>query len=91
MITQGRKLVVEGLGSDDRYRYDETRQTLFIVCPNADLPNVVHRVAVSIYPPLTPAFELNNVWTDFGARIIAFTGLMLGLLAFWLLMVFSRA
>jgi hypothetical protein len=68
-ITQGRQIVVEGLDSGDSYRYDESRQTLFIVARDTN-PDKIHKVAVSVSPPLTPDFELNDFWTDFGGRVV---------------------
>jgi hypothetical protein len=83
LITQGRKVIVEGLDSEDSHRYDERRQTLFIVARDTS-PEKIHKIAVSVYPPLTPGFELNSFWTDFGPRIIALLVVVFGVLAFWL-------
>ncbi|KZT26027.1 glycoside hydrolase family 5 protein [Neolentinus lepideus HHB14362 ss-1] len=69
-LAQGRKLVVEDLDSNDRYVYDESRQTLFIVTGDTD-PGAKHRVSVTLRPPLTPAFEVNDFMSDFGAQVMA--------------------
>ena len=69
LITQGRKVVVEGLGPNDSYRHDESRQTLFIVAREVN-SNKIHKITVSLSPPLDPGFELNDFWSDFGGRII---------------------
>ncbi|KAG6810021.1 hypothetical protein H0H92_013656, partial [Tricholoma furcatifolium] len=71
MITQGRKLVVEGLDADagDKYVHDERRQTLFVVARDRT-PKRVHRIKVSVYPPLKPSFVINDLWGDFGTRIV---------------------
>lgn len=83
LITHGRKVVVEGLGPQDGHRYDEHRQTLFIVARDTS-PEKIHKIAVSVYPPLTPPFELNSFWTDFGPRVIALLVVIIGILIFWL-------
>ena len=69
MITQGRKVVVEGLGSNDSYCHDESRQTLFIVAREVN-SDKIHKVTVSLSPPLNPEFELHDFWSDFGGRVI---------------------
>jgi hypothetical protein len=81
LITQGRDVVVEGLDSNDSYRHDESRQTLFIVARDVN-PDKIHRVIVSVSPPLTPGFELNHFWGDFGGRVafLVFT-LVIGVVA----------
>lgn len=84
LIAQGRKVIVEGLDADDTHIYDERRQTLFIVARDTD-PKKVHKITVSVYPPLSPTFEINSIWTDFGPRIIAFVIMIIGILAFCLL------
>ncbi|KAF9457906.1 glycoside hydrolase [Collybia nuda] len=83
MIAHGRKVIVEGLGPEDTHRYDERRQTLFIVARDTS-PEKVHKIAVSVYPPLTPHFELNSFWSDYGPRIVALLVALVGVLVFWL-------
>ncbi|KAF9238092.1 glycoside hydrolase family 5 protein [Melanogaster broomeanus] len=61
LMTHGRHLVVEGLAPEDKYVYDESRQTLF----------VVRKIAVSVRPPLRPHFYVNSFWDDFGELILS--------------------
>ncbi|KAG6840292.1 hypothetical protein C0991_007685 [Blastosporella zonata] len=81
MLTIGRKVVVEGLDAEDEYVYDVRRQTLFIVARDTRHGRA-HRVAVSLYPPLTPVFRINDFRSDFGPRILALVGLILGIVVF---------
>ncbi|KIJ89392.1 hypothetical protein K443DRAFT_687290 [Laccaria amethystina LaAM-08-1] len=67
-LTHGRKVVVKGLDPGDKHRYDESRQTLFIVCPDTSLDKV-HSIVVSLDPPLAPAFAVNDCWGEFGGTI----------------------
>lgn len=67
LITQGRKLFVRGLGQQDRYFHDETRQTLFIVTGET---RTSHKVEVSVVPPLRPLFIVNDIASDFGGAIM---------------------
>ncbi|KAJ7507025.1 glycoside hydrolase [Mycena galericulata] len=83
-LTTGRKVVVRGLGPDDRYVYDERRQTLFVV-PRNNAPGTKHRVQVSLNPPLDPLFELNDIWSDFGARIISLLVVFIGIIIYYFL------
>ncbi|KAJ7206511.1 glycoside hydrolase [Mycena pura] len=83
-ITKGRKVVVQGLGPDDRCVYDERRQTLFIV-PRDNSPGTRHRVQVSLRPPLRPEFDLNDFWSDFGGRIVSLLIVVIGIGIYWLL------
>ena len=80
LITQNRKVIVEGLDSTDSYRHDESRQTLFIVSRDVN-PNKAHKVTVSLSPPLDPQFELNHFWGDFGGRIMFMAILWIGIFA----------
>jgi hypothetical protein len=83
LIAQGRKVIVEGLDPDDSHRYDESRQTLFIVARDVN-PDKIHKVAVSVSPPLTPDFELNDFWSDFGDRVVLMILVVLiGIVAFF--------
>lgn len=84
LLTQGRKLVVRGLGPDDRYVHDQRRQTLFVV-PRTNAPGTRHRIEVSLNPPLEPAFELNDVWSDFGARIMSLLVVIIGIIIYYFL------
>ncbi|KAJ7118441.1 glycoside hydrolase [Mycena crocata] len=83
-LTKGRKVIVRGLGPDDRYIYDESRQTLFFV-PRNNAPGTKHRIQVSLNPPLEASFELNDLWSDFGARIISFLVVIIGIIIYYFL------
>lgn len=80
LITQGKKVIVEGLDPDDSYRHDESRQTLFIVARDVN-PDKIHKVTVSVSPPVTPAFELNDFWSDFSGRIVLLVLALIGIVA----------
>ncbi|TFK32388.1 glycoside hydrolase [Crucibulum laeve] len=84
-LAHSRKLVVDGLGRDDSYRYDEKRQTLFIVSRDV-APEKVHHVTVSFDSPPTPAFVVNDFWGDFGPRIFSLVVVLLAILAGWILL-----
>ncbi|RDB17369.1 hypothetical protein Hypma_001831 [Hypsizygus marmoreus] len=84
LIAQGRKVVVEGLDSHDSHVYDEKRQTLFIVARDTD-PRRTHKVTVSLYPPLNPTFDVNDLWTDFGPRIMSVSAVVIAFVIFCLL------
>lgn len=83
-LAHGRKVIVEGLSGDDNCRYDESRQTLFIVSRD-NKPGKMHSISVSLQPPLQPAFEVNNFWGDFGARIVSFLVVVTAILTYWAL------
>lgn len=69
MLTQGRKIVVQGLDKEDKYAYDEERQTLFIVAKDTT-PGRLHRVEVVVVPPLRrPPFYVNSFRSDWGALL----------------------
>ncbi|KAJ7243602.1 glycoside hydrolase [Mycena haematopus] len=84
ILTKGRKVVVRGLGPDDRYVYDESRQTLFVV-PRNNAPGAKHQIQVSLNPPLDPSFELNDLWSDFGPRIISLLVVIVGIIVYYFL------
>ena len=67
-LAHGRGVIVKGLDQGDKHRYDESRQTLFIVCQDTSLDKV-HSIVVYLYPPLAPAFAVNDFWGDFGGTI----------------------
>ena len=85
-LTHARKVVVEGAEEGDRYHYDERRQTLFFVTGN-NTPGHRHKIVVSVYRPPSPAFVINDFWSDFGALItsgISFFVLLFSILVyFW--------
>ncbi|KAF5343043.1 hypothetical protein D9758_011120 [Tetrapyrgos nigripes] len=70
LLTQGREVVVHISGSEDvySYRYDESRQTLFVVARDTT-PGKKHRVDVAISPTRRPLFRVNDIWDDFGMRL----------------------
>lgn len=81
-ITTGRKLVVEGLATDDKYHYDIDRQTLYIVTKYM-VPGKKCKVKVSLNPPLTPMFAVNDLGSDFGAQIMTFSVVIIAILAYF--------
>ncbi|KIJ64803.1 glycoside hydrolase family 5 protein [Hydnomerulius pinastri MD-312] len=80
LITHGRKLVVEGLPSEDKYLYDESRQTLFIVQGDA-ASGKSRKITVSVWPPLRPHFNVNTFWGDFGELILSGLAVFIGIFA----------
>ncbi|KAF8183088.1 glycoside hydrolase [Mycena galopus ATCC 62051] len=83
LLTKGRKLIVRGLGPDDRWVHDERRQTLFVVVPRSKQTH--HRMEVSLHPPLNAAFELNDFWGDFGPRIVSLLVMIVGIVVYYFL------
>ncbi|OCB87310.1 glycoside hydrolase family 5 protein [Sanghuangporus baumii] len=71
LVQRGRKILVKGLSQDDGYEYDETHQTLTIRTED-NTPGKVHRVEVSLDPPLDSMFVVNTFWSDFKGWIVAF-------------------
>jgi hypothetical protein len=62
-IMEGRKLIITGLGPEDKYVHDPQRQTLFVV--TADVrPCQIHKLEVTLDPPLKPVFVVNDIWGD---------------------------
>ena len=86
LITHGRKVVVHGLDANDSHVYDQSRQTLFIVARDSK-PGKTHTIEVSLSPPLTPTFEVNDFWSDFGPRVLALLGVLFGVSAYWFLLI----
>ncbi|KAF9804686.1 hypothetical protein IEO21_09289 [Rhodonia placenta] len=81
LLAHSRKIVVQGLKPEDRYRYDEARQTLTIT--TADLvPGERHSVTVSLNPPLKDAFTVNSFWDDFGLHVVAATIVLASILIY---------
>ena len=78
-LTHSRKVVVEGAEDGDKYRYDERRQTLFFVTGN-NTPGHRHKIVVSVQKPPSPAFVVNDFWSDFG-------GLVTSAISFFVLLV----
>ncbi|KAF5310381.1 hypothetical protein D9611_012086 [Ephemerocybe angulata] len=72
LLSQSRKLRVQGLEAGDRYVWDESRQTVFVCCDDVKTPGKVHRVVVSVFPALDaarPEFFVNDFWSDFGPYV----------------------
>lgn len=87
MAGNDRKLVVKGLGPDDRYMHDPSRQTLFIVTADYDTPGKQHRITVSVFPALeTPHFDVNGFWSDHGPKVFAFIAFILSFIVYWPMM-----
>ena len=81
MLTRGRKVVVRGLKDGDTWKYDEARQTLYIL-PKDNSPGSEHLVDVTVEPPLA-LFVPNDFWSDFGFYLkAALAGLLALLLIF---------
>jgi hypothetical protein len=71
-LTLRRRILVSGLGPDDRYIYDYHRQTLFVVVKDSRTPGMRHRITVTIDPPPRRLpFEINDFWSDFGGNVFA--------------------
>jgi hypothetical protein len=87
MLTKGRKVIVRGLDDGEDYTYDERRQTLFVVTKNAE-PNKVHKITVSLYPPLEPLFEVNDSWTDIKKPGVVFLAIVLGIAIFFISVIY---
>lgn len=87
-LTCDRKIVVKGLGSEDSYLHDETRQSLFVLTQNTK-PGTRHKITVSLQPPLRPAFEVNSFVGDYGPRIFAGLVVLFGVIAFKVLMMYT--
>ncbi len=83
-LTHARRVIVQGLEEGDRWSYDEQRQTLFILTENKK-PGHKHQIVVSVYPPLSPAFFVNDIWSDFGGRLIAVFTAVFTIFTFWIL------
>ncbi|PSS32123.1 hypothetical protein PHLCEN_2v2119 [Hermanssonia centrifuga] len=85
-ITHGGKVIVRGLHPDDKYHYDELRQTLFVVTKD-NSPGKVHHIDVSLSPRLRTVFAVNDFWGDFGGQVAVGGTLLLALIAYLLTLV----
>lgn len=83
MLTEGRRVLVRGLGEGDKWEYDKKRQTLFILTHDVN-PEKNYRVRVSFDPPLEPMFEVNDFWTDFGGHLVSVAIVLLALTSYYL-------
>ena len=81
LIYHGRKLVVEGLLPDDKYAYDESRQTLFVVQSDTS-PRKTRKINVSVQPPLRGHFHVNTFLGDFGELILSGLVVFIGIFLF---------
>lgn len=80
-----RRLLVSGLQKMDKSSYDFARQTL-VIDVNDMSPGRVYRITVTLDPPLRESFRLNDLWDDFGSRIMAFAVCLLAVLVYLIFM-----
>jgi hypothetical protein len=92
LITRGRRLRVigYGIGGPDAewWRYDEERQTLFVLNPpsagaekdSLGDPGAVYSVEVTLDPPLRERWTMHTHWSDFGMYYGAFVSAVLAVL-----------
>ena len=73
-------MTMRGLMAEDKYVYDEDRQTLFILVDNLR-PGQIYSITVSFDPPHS-GFEVNSFWSDFGKWILAVFAALVALLLF---------
>lgn len=88
-LTEGRKVIVEYASSVDAqaecdWRYDPNRQTLFVI-PENTAPGGVHRLTVTLDPPLETRFPVDSsIWLDFAKWWIGLFSIIMALV--WLLL-----
>ncbi len=87
-LAQGRKVDVQGLRQDDRWTYDEARQTLTIITSD-NTPGTVHRVTVSVDPLPKPVFVVNDFWDDFQGHVLVAGAIFSIIVAFFISWLFS--
>ncbi|KAI0245249.1 glycoside hydrolase family 5 protein, partial [Lactifluus subvellereus] len=84
-LTQGRRLIVEGLREGDTYTYDAARQTLFIL-PGAQTDESVQvnvqKVRVRFDPPVGKELP-NDFWGDFAVPVGAVLVVLLAFVAYF--------
>ena len=80
-----RQILIRGLTVRNSHIYDESRQTLFVLTDNFSNLGEIHKITMSLLPPLKPAFDLNDFAGNFGIQIFAAFGLVLSLIAIWIL------
>ncbi|KAI0697370.1 glycoside hydrolase family 5 protein [Cytidiella melzeri] len=78
-IAHGSKVIVQGLGKSDSFRYDESQQTLYVTVSD-NTPGKVHDISVVLSPRLRAVFELNDLWSDFGTHFLAAGVVMLAII-----------
>lgn len=83
LLTGGRTVQVDGLATDT-WRYDDNRQTLFIVPPviQSGAEGIKRRVVIRVDPPLEPLFTMTTHWHDFARWYAGAGALVLGILVF---------
>ena len=82
-LTRGRKVQVHGLAEGDRWAYDEGRQTLFVVVADRT-GGKRHRIEVEVRPAPRAAFEVNDLWSDFGGPMLASGVVIAAIFFIWL-------
>ena len=80
MLVKGRRMTMRGLMAEDKYVYDDDRQTLFILVDNLRRGQI-YSITVSFDPPHS-GFEVNSFWSDFGKWILAVFAALVALLLF---------
>jgi hypothetical protein len=80
LITRGRRLVVEGV-PEGMWKYDEARQTLFVLNP-PEMKVDVMKMVVKLDPPLSPRWAVKQrsliyYTAAFGVVLVAFFYLLL--------------
>jgi hypothetical protein len=82
-LTRGRRVQVHGLAEGDRWAYDEGRQTLFVVVADRT-SGKRHRIEVEVRPAPRAAFEVNDLWSDFGGQMLASGVVIAAIFCIWL-------
>jgi len=83
-LVSGRKLVVKGLEPEDKFAYDPSRQTLFVVTADCDTPGKQHKITVSLNPGLRePYFEINTFMGDHGPVVLATIAFFASFVVYW--------
>ncbi|KAI0783200.1 glycoside hydrolase family 5 protein [Abortiporus biennis] len=87
LLAHGSKIHVSGLSPKDSWTYDESVQTLYISVDKEEgmIPGKVHQVNVILSPRLRPLFALNDVWSDFSSHVVAAMGILIALVAYFVL------
>ena len=84
-LVTGSKVVVDGLAPSDKFKYDESVQTLFIVSGD-QTPGRRIEIIVSLSPALKPIFDVNDYWSDWGTHIAAAGTAVLAVFAYILML-----
>ena len=83
MLTRGRQVLIHGLEQDDTYKYDREQQTLIIRAAVREAGKI-HKVVVTLEPPLSGVFEVNSFWGDFGLWISSFLFVLFGIISYYI-------